>query len=142
MSERLAGSRPAQFPDSIDDPSGQEMQMNSSILISTQAEALFVSDLQPSQRPTSAQIRTAILRSLRRHRSIGCAALVAQEYGDHPGETIERMRWATAAVRVSCAVTGWGQRLPQRPVDRGSSSASAGRISAAVTDSAMRRIAG
>jgi len=92
--------------------------MNSSIMVSTQAEALFVSDLQPSQRPTSAQIRTAVLRSLRRYRAIGCAALVAQEYGDHPGQTIERMRWATAAVRAARAATGWGLRQPQGLVDR------------------------
>jgi hypothetical protein len=92
--------------------------MNSSILVSTQAEALFVSDLQPSQRPTSAQIRTAVLRSLRRHRAVGCAALVAQEYGDHPGQTIERMRWATAAVRMSCAVSGWGAGRPRRLAGR------------------------
>jgi hypothetical protein len=118
------------------------MQMNSSIMVSTQAEALFVSDLQPSQRPTSAQIRTAVLRSLRRHRAIGCAALVAQEYGDHPGQAIERMRWATAAVRVSCAVTGWGLRRPQRLVDRGGSGAGAALMAAAVTGSAMGRLAG
>jgi hypothetical protein len=128
MSGRVAGSRPAQVPDSIVDQSGQEMQMKSSILVSTQAEALFVSDLQPSQRPTSAQVRTAVLCGLRHRRAVGCAALVAQEYGDHPYQTIERMRWATAAVRVACAVTGRGVRRPRRRVHRGGSVAGAVRL--------------
>ena len=105
--------------------------MNSSVLVSTQAEALFVSDLQPSQRPTSAQVRNAVLCSLRRHRAIGCAALVAQEYGDHPAQTIERMRWATAAVRVACAVTSWGS---QRPANRTGSDIGAASTAAAATD--------
>jgi hypothetical protein len=82
--------------------------MNPSIMVSTQAEALFVSDLQPTQLPTSAQIRIAVLRSLGRYRSIGCAALVAQEYGDHPIEAIQRMRWATDAVRAACTPAAWG----------------------------------
>ena len=120
-------------------PSGREMQVNSSIMVSTQAEALFVSDLQPSQQPTSAQIRAAVLDSLRRHRAMGCAALVAQEYGDHPSQTIERMRWATAAVQVACAVTGWGSR--QRRVNRGLSRAGAARTFAVPAGSAMSRLA-
>ncbi|MFC7546973.1 hypothetical protein [Plantactinospora sp. GCM10030261] len=63
------------------------------------AEALFVSAVQPSERPTAYQVRRAVAHSLLRHRLAGCAALVAQEYGDHPGAALDRMRWAVAAVR-------------------------------------------
>ncbi|MFI2651073.1 hypothetical protein [Micromonospora fulviviridis] len=77
--------------------------MNPSITASIRAEALFVSDLQASEDPAPAQIRAVILRSLGQHRTAGCAALVAQEYGDHPSEAVERMRWAVAAVRTAYA---------------------------------------
>ena len=63
------------------------------------AEALFVSDLQPSQRPTPRQVATAVLASLRaRGGATGCAAAVAAEYGEHPETAVARMRWALALV--------------------------------------------
>jgi hypothetical protein len=59
------------------------------------AEALFVSPLQPSQRPTSDQVRVAIAASLLAHGgAAGCAAQFAAEFGDHPEEAVARMRWA------------------------------------------------
>jgi uncharacterized membrane protein len=63
------------------------------------AEAVFVSDLQPSERPTAGQVTTAVLASLRaRGGATGCAAAVAAEYGDHPETAVARMRWALALV--------------------------------------------
>jgi uncharacterized membrane protein len=63
------------------------------------AEAVFVSDLQPSDRPTTSQVAAAVLASLRaRGGATGCAAAVAAEYGEHPETAVTRMRWALALV--------------------------------------------
>ncbi|HEX6512930.1 MAG TPA: hypothetical protein VF157_11555 [Chloroflexota bacterium] len=64
----------------------------------TRAEALFASVLQRSDRPGPGQVRTAIASVVRAHGSLGCAELVAQEFGDHPETAAERMRWARAVV--------------------------------------------
>ena len=80
--------------------------MSPSELLSTRAEALFASMLQPSTDPTPEQIRQAVLNSVSRHRAAGCAALVAQEYGDHPVGAVSRMRWAVAAVRAAYQLVG------------------------------------
>lgn len=58
------------------------------------AEALFLSDLQPSQHPTPDEVASAIEACLRRWGTAGCAAAVAVEYGDHPDTALRRMRWA------------------------------------------------
>lgn len=59
------------------------------------AEALFASDLQPSDRPTDAQVARAIHTSLVvRGGAAGCAAAMAAEYGEHPETAALRMRWA------------------------------------------------
>ncbi|MGC4792291.1 hypothetical protein ACLQ22_31310 [Micromonospora sp. DT178] len=80
--------------------------MSPSELLSARAEALFASALQPSEDPTPEQIRQAVLDGVSRHRAAGCAALVAQEYGDHPVEAVSRMRWAVAAVRAVYQLVG------------------------------------
>jgi hypothetical protein len=65
------------------------------------AQALFLSHLQPSHRPTAAQVTAAIEASLRRFGAAGCAEATAAEYGDHPDTAASRMRWALAvAARV------------------------------------------
>ena len=61
-------------------------------------EALFVSALQRSDQPTPADVRMAIRRAVRALGSRGCAARVAQEFGDHPEVAVERMRWARRLV--------------------------------------------
>ena len=58
------------------------------------AEALFVSDVQPSQQPNPQDVQHAITLTLLRHGSDGCAALVAVEFGDHPESAVRRMIWA------------------------------------------------
>ena len=60
------------------------------------AEALFVSVLQRSDRPSPGQVRKAAAAAVRAHGGLGCAELVAQEFGDHPETAVERMRWACA----------------------------------------------
>lgn len=57
------------------------------------AEALFVSCLQGSQKPSPEQIRTAVADMLSRLGPDGCAGLVAHEYGEHPREAMRRMHW-------------------------------------------------
>lgn len=59
------------------------------------AEALFASDLQPSDQPTEAQVARAIHASLAARGGVaGCAAVMAAEYGEHPETAARRMRWA------------------------------------------------
>lgn len=67
--------------------------------LATGAEALFTSPLQPSEQPTAADVRAAVLLSLRTHHGArGCAAAVAVEFGEHPETAVTRMRWALAQV--------------------------------------------
>jgi hypothetical protein len=62
-------------------------------------EALFVSHLQRSQHPTAESIRATVAATVDRLGPTGCAALVAQEFGEHPDCAPGRMRWARHAVR-------------------------------------------
>jgi hypothetical protein len=64
----------------------------------TRCEALFASALQRSDAPTLADVRDAVRRAVQSLGSRGCAAQVAQEFGDHPETAILRMRWAREAV--------------------------------------------
>ena len=57
-------------------------------------EALFVSALQPSDAPTADMIARAIVSAMHRFGRRGCAARMAQEFGDHPDAAAARMRWA------------------------------------------------
>ena len=62
------------------------------------ADALFASALQCSDEPTALQVRQAIAATTRAFGDLGCAARVAQEYGEHPETAVARMRWARTAV--------------------------------------------
>ena len=57
------------------------------------AEALFVSDLQPSACPSRGAVEEAVTAMILRYGSEGCAAGVATEFGDHPEAAVCRMRW-------------------------------------------------
>jgi hypothetical protein len=61
------------------------------------AAALFASALQRSDQPSGAQIRQAIAMAMQALGERGCAASVAQAYGEHPETAVMRMRWARAA---------------------------------------------
>jgi choline dehydrogenase-like flavoprotein len=65
------------------------------------SEALFVSDVQRSQLPTPELIRAAVSATVDRLGKTGCAALVAQEFGEHPDCALGRMQWARHAVRAA-----------------------------------------
>ena len=56
-------------------------------------EALFASPLQPSDVPTAETVTEAIGSTVRRLSAAGCISRVAQEFGDHPEEAADRMRW-------------------------------------------------
>lgn len=71
------------------------------------ADALFVSALQRSAAPTAAEVHEAVAEAVRAFGSQGCAAWVAQEYGDHPETAAARMRWAR---EVTGMVFGRGAR--------------------------------
>jgi hypothetical protein len=75
------------------------------LTISTaRADALFASALQRSDEPTVAQVHQAIAAALAAFGIRGCAARVAQAYGEHPETAAPRMRWARATV-ARAAVT-------------------------------------
>jgi hypothetical protein len=64
------------------------------------AEALFASTLQPSDAPAAETVRETVITMLTRLGSAGCAASVAQEFGDHPETAVRRMGWARTLVGV------------------------------------------
>ena len=69
------------------------------LTISTaRADALFASTLQRSDEPTVAQVHGAIAAALAAFGIRGCAARVAQAYGEHPETAVLRMRWARTTV--------------------------------------------
>jgi len=64
-------------------------------------EALFASVLQRSDEPSVGQIQAAVAQAVRRLGSRGCAAQVAQEFGDHPEIAVARMCWARHLVETA-----------------------------------------
>jgi hypothetical protein len=71
----------------------------------TRVRALFVSHLQSSEPVTPETVRDAVTSAVRRHGSLGCAGLVAQEFGEHPETAVARMRWALTQVRRAYRAT-------------------------------------
>jgi hypothetical protein len=70
--------------------------------LTSQAEAVFLSDLQPLDRPAVSEVASAIRRSLRTYHGVsGCLAAFATEYGEHPESSANRMRWALSLVAIS-----------------------------------------
>jgi hypothetical protein len=59
-----------------------------------QCEALFASALQGSDAVTADAATAAISGTIQRLGPDGCASRMAQEFGDHPEEARDRMRWA------------------------------------------------
>lgn len=57
-------------------------------------EALFASTLQESDLVTAEAATAAITRTIRQLGRDGCAGRMAQEFGDHPEQARDRMRWA------------------------------------------------
>jgi hypothetical protein len=76
------------------------------------ADALFASALQISDRPSPVQVKQAIDTVSRTLGDLGCAALVAQEFGEHPETAVTRMRWARDEVAFAFAVSSGASQHP------------------------------
>jgi hypothetical protein len=64
----------------------------------SRADALFASALQRSDEPSPGQIRQAIAAAVAAYGGSGCAARVAQTFGEHPETAVTRMRWVRTMV--------------------------------------------
>jgi hypothetical protein len=67
------------------------------------AEALFVSDLQPSQTPSAEVIHAAVDRMIQQYGADGCAVQMASEFGDHPEQAVRRMIWVRRIMSLAGA---------------------------------------
>lgn len=76
------------------------------------AEALFVSDVQPSQSPSAAEVRAAVTRAVLLRGSEGCSAAMAAEFGDHPESAVRRMGWVRDMIRAAYPATAVASALP------------------------------
>jgi hypothetical protein len=56
-------------------------------------EALFASQLQPSDALTAEVVAHAIGSTVRRLGTAGCSCYLAEEFGNHPEQAADRMRW-------------------------------------------------
>jgi hypothetical protein len=59
----------------------------------TVCAALFASPLQPSDTPTAETVARAIGSTIQRLGAARCISHVAEEFGNHPHEACDRMRW-------------------------------------------------
>jgi hypothetical protein len=75
-------------------------------------DALFASALQRSDEPCAGQVQAAIAGAIREFGRRGCAARVAQEFGDHPETAVTRMRWARQLAGEAFAGSGRAARPP------------------------------
>jgi hypothetical protein len=69
-----------------------------SVVSATRADALFASALQRSDHPGPGQVRRAISAAVASYGGAGCAARVAQAFGEHSETAVTRMRWARTMV--------------------------------------------
>jgi hypothetical protein len=74
--------------------------MNTDIALAVRADALFVSDVQPSDPHTPATVEAAVQQCYSQYGPDECAARVAHEFGEHPDTAAGRMVWALCAVRA------------------------------------------
>jgi hypothetical protein len=92
--------------------------MSHPLLNDVRSEALFASPLQQADDPTPAEIRAAVTAAVRTFGCRGCAARMAQEFGDHPATAMSRMCWARRLVRHAYAAHLPAARLEVTPSDR------------------------
>ena len=92
-------------------------------ITTARADALFASTLQRSDQPSAGQIHQAIAAAVRTFGTRGCAAQVAQAFGEHPETAVPRMRWARAT--VAAASGGAHPALASTPTHAGREPAAA-----------------
>jgi hypothetical protein len=78
-------------------------------------DALFASSLQPSDTPTAETVAAAIGNTVRNLGTVGCACRVAEEFGDHPEEAADRMRWIRQLASDLCACMYLPTAAPATP---------------------------
>ena len=71
----------------------------------SRADALFASALQRSDEPSPGQVRQAIATAVAAYGGLGCAARVAQAFGEHPETAVTRMRWVRTMVARTVPAT-------------------------------------
>jgi hypothetical protein len=76
-----------------------------STVSATRADALFASALQCSDHPGPGQVRRAIAVAVARYGDPGCAARVAQAFGEHPETAVTRMRWVHTMIAGDVTAT-------------------------------------
>jgi hypothetical protein len=83
-------------------------------------EALFASPLQPSDALTAETVADAIGSTVRRLGPAGCTGRMAEEFGDHPDEAIDRMRWVRELAGDLCSCSYFPTAVPTATVTAGS----------------------
>ena len=77
-------------------------------MMDARCTALFASGLQRSDALTGDAVAAAVQLTVRQFGVRGCAARMAQEFGDHPEAALERMRWIRHLVDLTSARPGPG----------------------------------
>jgi hypothetical protein len=76
------------------------------IAADVQCEALFASSLQSTDTITADVATAEITRTIQRLGPTGCASRMAEEFGEHPEEARDRMRWARELTSQLAPVLG------------------------------------
>jgi len=85
--------------------SGSALSASALSTVAARADALFASALQRSDEPSAGQVRRAIAVAVAAYGGTGCAARVAQAFGEHPETAVTRMRWARTLVARALPAT-------------------------------------
>ncbi len=75
-------------------------------------DALFASPLQPSDTLTAETVADSIGSTVHRLGAAGCTSCVAEEFGHHPDEAAERMRWIRHLVDDLCSCLYFPTAMP------------------------------
>jgi hypothetical protein len=82
-------------------------------------EVLFASPLQPSDTLTAETVADAIGCTLRRLSATGCTSRVAEEFGNHPEEAADRMRWIRQLTSDLCGCLYFPTAVPATAASAG-----------------------
>jgi len=82
-------------------------------------EALFASQLQPSDALTAETVADAIGSTVRRLGTPGCASHMAQAFGDNPEAATDRMRWIRQLAGDLCGCLYFPTAGPPATADAG-----------------------
>jgi hypothetical protein len=75
-------------------------------------EALFASPLQPSDALTAETVADAIGSTVQSLGAAGCTSRVAEEFGNHPQEAADRMRWIRELTSDLCGCLYFSTAVP------------------------------